>query len=160
MRSNRSGKTGIPEFEIEYDVLPTDKLKNVELVLDNFSGYQTVEQPVSLASPSDQSILIGNEKLWIRSVSRTSNGYDIVIAGKQFTFLDTDTLAVQAGVNRVPVASISKSRPWDLKNGNILWEQTYSFNTLEKPQFLLLDGFHYIKTYDKTITVPIADAKH
>jgi hypothetical protein len=160
MRSARSGKTGLTDFEIEYDVLPTDKLQSVELVLDNFTGYEQIEQPVSLAAPSDRSILLGEEKLWIRSVTRTSTGYDIVIAGKQFTFLDTETLAVQAGGTTVPVASISQSRPWDLKNGNILWERTYSFNTEEAPQLLLLDGFHYIKTYDETITVPIDGKKH
>ncbi|AIQ40073.1 DUF4179 domain-containing protein [Paenibacillus sp. FSL R5-0912] len=160
MRSARSGKTGLTEFEIEYDVLPTDKLQTVELVLDNFTGYEQIEQPVSLAAPSDRSILLGEEKLWIRSVTRTGYGYDIVIAGKQFTFLDTETLAVQAGGTTVPVTSISQSRPWDLKNGNILWERTYSFNTEEAPQFLLLDGFHYIKTYDETITVPTDGKKH
>lgn len=148
---------GAPEFIIEYDVLPTDKPQSVELVLDNFSGYQNVEEPISLALPSDRSVLVGEEKLWIRSVTRTANGYDIVIAGKQFTMLDKDTLAVQAGGAAVPVSSISDSRPWDLKNGNILWERTYSFQTTEKPEFLMMDGFHYIKFYRQTVPVPLGD---
>lgn len=160
MRTIPSNKKKLPAFEIEYDVLPTDRIKTVELVLHNFTGYEKVEQSISLASPSDRSIQIGPEKLWIRSVTRTSHGYDIVIARKQFTILETESLAVQAGGKTVPVASISLSRPWDLKNGNILWEQTYSFNTMEKPQSLLLDGFHYIKTYDETLTVPIDGKKH
>ncbi len=146
---------GILGFEIEFDVLPTDKIESVDLVLENFPGYQKVEEPISLASPSDQSINVGNEKVWIRSVTKTATGYDIVIARKQFTILETDNLSVQAGGIVVPVSSISSSRPWDLKNGNILWEQTYSFNTLEEPEDLLLNGFHYIKTYDKTITIPL-----
>ncbi|AIQ14016.1 DUF4179 domain-containing protein [Paenibacillus durus] len=150
MRSYRFG-----EFELEFDVLPTDKMETIEIVLENFAGYQKVEEPISLASPSDQSIKIGNEKIWIRSVTKTDTGYDIVIAGKQFTILETEDLSVQAGGIVIPVSSISSSRPWDLKNGNILWEQTYSFNTMEEPERLLLDGFHYIKTYDKTISIPI-----
>ncbi|ETT72408.1 hypothetical protein C173_13740 [Paenibacillus sp. FSL R7-277] len=155
MRGTNSSKKGTPEFIIEYDVLPTDKLQSVELVLDNFSGYQKVGQPIPLASPSDHSVTVGEEKLWIRSVSRTADGYDIVVAGKQFTMLDKDTLAVQAGGAAVPVSSISDSRPWDLKNGNILWERTYSFQTTEKPEFLEMDGFHYIKFYRHTIPVPL-----
>ncbi|MEK3834269.1 MULTISPECIES: DUF4179 domain-containing protein [unclassified Paenibacillus] len=157
MRGTNSSKKGTPEFIIEYDVLPTDKLQSVELVLDNFSGYQKVGQPIPLASPSDHSVTVGEEKLWIRSVSRTADGYDIVVAGKQFTMLDKDTLAVQAGGAAVPVSSISDSRPWDLKNGNILWERTYSFQTTEKPEFLEMDGFHYIKFYRHTIPVPLGD---
>lgn len=152
-------KKGTLGFELEFDVLPTDKIKTIELVLENFPGYQKVEEPISLASPSDQSIKIGNEKVWIRSVTKTDTGYDIVIARKQFTFLETGNLSVQAGDNVVPVSSISSSRPWDLKNGNILWEQTYSFNTMEEPEHLLLDGFHYIKTYDKTISIPVDQRK-
>ncbi|MDQ0195273.1 DUF4179 domain-containing protein [Paenibacillus wynnii] len=156
---NRFGEKGIPEFELEFDVLPTDKIETLELVLENFAGYQKVVDPISLASPSNQSITIGNEKVWIRSVTKTDAGYDIVIARKQFTILETKNLSVQSGDIVVPVSSISLSRPWDLKNGNILWEQTYSFNTMKKPEHLLLDGFHYIKTYDKTISIPIDDKK-
>ncbi|MEK3763047.1 DUF4179 domain-containing protein [Paenibacillus sp. FSL P4-0338] len=157
MRSGVNEKTGVAEFQIEYDVLPTDKPQSVELVLDNFSGYQKVEQPIPLASPSDHSVTVGQEKLWIRSVTRTADGYDIVIAGRQFTSLDKDTLAVQAGGATVPVTSISDSRKWDLKNGNILWERTYSFQTTEKPEFLQMDGFHYIKYYRQTIPVPVGE---
>lgn len=149
MRSDGSG------FKIEFDVLPTDKIKTIELVLENFPGYQKVKEPVSLAAPSDRSIKIGNEKIWIRSVTKTDTGYDIVIARKQFVHLETDHLSIQAGGNVVPVSSISASRPWDLKNGNILWENTYSFNTTDKPELLMLDGFHYIKTYNKTISLDI-----
>lgn len=155
MRGERFIEEGIAGFELEFDVLPTDKIETLELVLENFPGYQKVEEPISLASPSDLSIQLGDEKVWIRSVTKTDTGYDIVISRKQFTFLDTKNLSVQAGDIVVPVSSISLSRPWDLKNGNILWEQTYSFNTMEKPDLLLLDGFDYIKTYDKTISIPI-----
>ncbi|WP_339204665.1 DUF4179 domain-containing protein [Paenibacillus sp. FSL K6-3182] len=155
MQSDHSGEKGKAAFELEFDVLPTDKLETIELVLENFAGYQKIEEPISLASPSDLSIKIGNEKLWIRSVTKTDTGYDIVIARKQFTILETENLSVQSGDSVVPVSSISSSRPWDLKNGNILWEQTFSFNTEEEPAQLLLNGFSYIKTYDKTISIPM-----
>ncbi|OAB44939.1 DUF4179 domain-containing protein [Paenibacillus antarcticus] len=157
------GSRGLAEkgmgFELEFDVFPTDKIENVELVLENFPGYQKVEEPISLASPSDLSFKIGNEKVWIRSVIKTDTGYDIVIARNQFTLLETDNLSIQAGDSVVPVSTISVSRPWDLKNGNIMWEQTYSFNTMEEPKWLLLDGFNYIKTYDKTISIPVNNKK-
>lgn len=145
---------GIP-FVLEYEVIPTDKVETIELVLVNFPGTQKVEEPISLTSPSDQSIKLGNEKIWIRSITKTDTGYDVVIARKEFTFLKTDNLSVQAGGKAIPVSSISKSRPWDLKNGNILWEQTYSFNTSDKPDFLLLDEFDYIEKHNKTISIPI-----
>ncbi|MGG3283807.1 DUF4179 domain-containing protein [Paenibacillus solani] len=159
MSSSSYVKTGFPGFELEFDVLPTDKIETIELVLENSDGYQKVEKPISLASPSDQSIRIGGEKLWIRSVTKTDSGYDIVIARKQFTILETDSLSVQAGGNIVPVSSISASRAWDLNNGNILWEQTYSFATANKPEQLLLEGYRYIKTYDEKITIPIESKK-
>lgn len=159
MRSDRYAEKGIPGFELEYDVLPTDQIETIEIVLKSFDGYQKVAEPISLASPSDQSIQVGNEKLWIRSVTKTDAGYDIVIARKQFTILETDQLSVQTGGKKVPVSSISRSRPWDLKNGNILWEQTYSFDATNKPEFLLLDGYRYIKTYDQTVSIPIKTQK-
>lgn len=159
MRSVGFAEKDIPGFELEFDVLPTDKIETVELILENFGGYQKVEEPISLASPSDQSITVGNEKLWIRSVTKTGTGYDIVIARKQFTILETDNLSVQAGGSVVPVSTISKSRPWDLHNGNILWEQTYTFNTMEEPAHLLLNGYDYIKTYNKTISISINTKK-
>ncbi|GMK39636.1 hypothetical protein PCCS19_26900 [Paenibacillus sp. CCS19] len=155
-RGGRSTKKGDkPGFELEFEVLPTEKVDSMQIVLDDFSGYQKVDQPISLASPSDRSIRIGTEKLWIRSVTKTTNGYDIVIARKQFTMLDYDTIAVQAGGAKVPAAAISQARPWDLKNGNIMWEQTFTFKTDAKPESLLLDGFDYIKTYNQTITIPL-----
>lgn len=145
---------GIP-FVLEYDVIPSDKVESIELVLESFPGKQKVEEPISLASPSDQSIKLGSEKIWIRSVTKTDTGYDVVIARKQFTFLKTDNLSVQAGGKVIPVSSISDSRPWDLKNGNILWEQTYSFSTTDRPDYLLLDEFDYIEKHNKTISIPV-----
>ncbi len=155
MRSNHFNGKGFPEFEIEFDVLPTDKLETIELVLNNFVGYQKVDAPISLATPSDLSIVIGNEKLWIRSVTKTDAGYDIVIARKQFTILEPEKLLVQAGGIQVPVSSVTTPEPWDLKNGNILWEQTFSVETKDEPEYLMLDGFHYYKKYDQTISIPL-----
>ncbi|WP_025850990.1 DUF4179 domain-containing protein [Paenibacillus ehimensis] len=153
------GRTGAgghnPDFQLKFDPLPTDNIQSLELVLDNFEGYHKINEPISLASPSDQSIKVGDEKLWIRSVTKTDKGYDIVIARKQFTFLEKNNLSIQASGHVVPVSSISEERPWDLKNGNIMWEQTYSFNTTHKPEFLLVDGFKYIKTYNKKISIPV-----
>ncbi|ACT03131.1 DUF4179 domain-containing protein [Paenibacillus sp. JDR-2] len=144
-----------PTFEFSYDVLPTDKIESLEIVLDKFSGYQKITKPIPLTSPSDRSIKMSNEKLWIRSVTQTVSGYDIVIASKEFTILDTTNLFVQAGGKKVPIASRSVSRPWDLGNGNILREQTYSVQAQDKPEFLLVEGFHYIKEYNKKISIPI-----
>ncbi|GLX70618.1 DUF4179 domain-containing protein [Paenibacillus glycanilyticus] len=153
----RAQRIGDRSFEINYDVLPTDQIESIEVVLENFAGYQKMTEPISLAAPSDRSIKVGSEKLWVRSVTKTTNGYDIVIARKQFTILDKQNLAVQAGGKSVPVHSISMSCPWDLGNGNILWEQTYSVQTTDKPEALLLSGFHYIKTYNKSFTIPVGN---
>lgn len=142
-------------FVIKYEPFPTNPIQSIELVFKNSEGYHKINEPISLASPSDRSIRVGDEKLWIRSVTKSETGYDVVIARKKFTFLDTDHLSVQAGGNIVPVSSISKERPWDLKNGNIMWEQTYSFDTTDKPEFLLVDGYQYIKAYNKKISIPV-----
>lgn len=158
-RSGYLTKTGAPGYELEFDVFPTDKIETIELVLETSAGFQKVEKPISLASPSDQSFKIGDQKVWIRSVTKTETGYDIVIARKQFTIPETDNLSIQAGGKKVPVSSISSSRQWDLQNGNILWEQTYSFNTTDQPEFLLIDGFYYIKTYNKSISIPVDSNK-
>lgn len=148
-----------PDFRLKFDPFPTDNIQSIELELVNFEGYHNIQEPISLASPSDRSIQIGDEKFWIRSVTKTATGHDVVIARKQFTFLKTDTLSIQAGSKVTPVSSISKERLWDLKNGNILWEQTYSFNTTDKPEFLLVDGYQYIKTYKKKISIPVDNKK-
>ncbi|UHA73379.1 DUF4179 domain-containing protein [Paenibacillus sp. 481] len=173
-RSIRSGKTKLyvngtevesrgmsvsgTQFELEFAVFPTDKIESIELKLVNFGAYHKVKEPISLASPSDRSIKVGDEKLWIRSVTQTTSGYDIVIARDQFlcfVCFEHYSLSIQADGNVVPVSSISKARPWDLKNGNVLWENTYSFKTTVKPEFLLMDGFQYIKTYNKKVAIPV-----
>ncbi|MCR8842650.1 DUF4179 domain-containing protein [Paenibacillus sp. SC116] len=151
----RGGEAHSPEFERKFDMLPTDKIESIELVLDTFTGFHKLEQPISLAKPSERSIKIGDEKLWIRSVTKTDTGYNVVIARREFTLLKTDNLAVKAGGNVVPVSSISESRPWDLKNNNIMRENTYSFHTMDKPESLLLEGFTYLKTYNKKISIPV-----
>ncbi|WP_028545562.1 DUF4179 domain-containing protein [Paenibacillus taiwanensis] len=144
-----------PDFQLKFDPFPTDHIESLELELVNFEGYHNIQEPISLATPSDRSIRVGDEKFWIRSVAQTATGYDVVIARKQFTFLDTETLSVQAGGKVIPVSSISDERQWDLKNGNILWEQTYSFITTDKPEFLLVEGYQYMKTYKKKISIPV-----
>lgn len=144
-----------PDFQLKFNPFPTDNIQSIELELVNFEGTHNIQEPISLASPSDRSVQIGDEKFWIRSVTKTAAGYDVVIARKQFTYLKTDTMSVQAGGKVIPVTSISDERQWDLKNGNILWEQTYSFNTTDKPEFLLVDGYQYIKTYNKKISIPV-----
>ncbi|NMO94461.1 DUF4179 domain-containing protein [Paenibacillus lemnae] len=157
--SDRYIEEGVLGFILEFDVLPTDQLESIELLYERGEGFQKVDAPVPLDSPSDRSIKVGNEKLWIRSVTKTAAGYDVVIARKQFTILDSDQVFVRAGGKQVPVASVSGSRPWDLNNGNILWENTYSFNTTDKPESLLLDGFYYLKTYNETVTIPLDNKK-
>ncbi|QHW29911.1 DUF4179 domain-containing protein [Paenibacillus rhizovicinus] len=149
----------ITDFELDYDVLPSDKIESMDIVLENFTGYQKVTEPISLTSPSDRSIRIGTEKVFVRSVTKTASGYDIDIARAQFTQLDTDHLFVQAGGKQVPIASISQARPWDLGNNNVFWEQTYAVKTADKPELLLLTGFHYIKPYKKTVSIPIGTDK-
>ncbi|MCG7407024.1 DUF4179 domain-containing protein [Paenibacillus sp. ACRRX] len=152
-RSRAGGSN--PDFQLKFEPLPTDHIQSLELELVNFEGYHKIQEPILLASPSDRSIKIGDEKFWIRSVTQTAAGYDVVIARKQFTFLDTDGLSIRAGGNVIPVSSISEERQWDLKNGNILWEQTYSFITTDKPDFLLVEGYQYIKTHKKKISIPV-----
>ncbi|MCM3127021.1 DUF4179 domain-containing protein [Paenibacillus provencensis] len=154
MESQYDAATGLSEFELGFDALPTDEIRSLELILKNSSGYHNQQETISLVSPSDQSIKMGSEKLWIRSVSKTDTGYDIVMATKQFTILENDNIFVQAGGTEVPVSSISSERPWDLNNGNILWERTYSFNTTDQPESLILGGYHYIKTYNKIVPIP------
>ncbi|MFC4809600.1 DUF4179 domain-containing protein [Paenibacillus sp. GCM10023250] len=158
-RMTTSSVNGRAEFELDYDVLPTDKIESLAIVLDSFPGYQQVTEPISLTSPSDRSLRFGTEKVFIRSVTKTASGYDIVIARAQFTELDTDSLFVQAGGKRVPVAAISQARPWELGKNNVFWEQTYSVHTADKPERLLLSGFHYMKSYRMTIPIPTGAAK-
>lgn len=148
---NSGSESENADFDLEFDVLPTDEINNLYLVLKSFPGQHKVEEPISLRNPSDRSIKVGPEKLWIRSVTPTDKGYDIVIARKQFVHLEKENLSVKAEGATVPVSRISDEKPWDLKNGNILWEQTYSFNTKEKPELLLLEGFDYIETYNTKI---------
>jgi len=143
------------DFQLNFDPFPTRSIQSIELVLENFEGYHKINDPIPLGSPSDRSIKVGDEKFWIRSVTKTGAGYEIVIARNQFTFLDKGSLSVQAGGKIIPVSSVSAERQWDLNNGNILWEQTYSFNTRDKPEFLLADGYQYIKTYKKKISIPV-----
>ncbi len=66
---SQSSLTGM-KFDIHFDALP-EQLDSLELVMNEFVGYQRLEETISLASMSEKPILLGEKELWIKDVSTT-----------------------------------------------------------------------------------------
>ncbi|SDW71398.1 hypothetical protein [Paenibacillus sp. PDC88] len=79
--------TGLNDFELRFDTLQTEEISSLEILVKDSSGYYKTPESISLASPSDQSIKMGSERISIRSMSKTDTGYDVVIEASRSSYM-------------------------------------------------------------------------
>lgn len=146
-RSSLQGR----KFDIRYDALPK-RLDSLQLVVNEFVGYQELDERISLSSLESEKILLDGKELWINKVITTAQGVEITIATNDDVMLDGVSIESKGESTslKTTINQISKKQ-----NGREMKERTLLFETTIEPEFLLIEGFHYMKPYNKVIEIPI-----
>jgi len=146
-RSSLQGR----KFDIRYDALPK-QLESLQLVVNEFVGYQELGEKISIASINNEKILLDGKELWINKVVTTAQGVEITIASDDDVMLDGVSIESQGESTSLKTAVNQNPKK---QNGREMKERTLLFETTIEPEFLLIEGFHYMKPYNKIIEIPI-----
>ncbi len=146
---SQSSFNGI-KFDIRYDSLPKE-LYSLELVMKEFVGYQMVKEKISLASMDDEPITLDGKELLVKDVSTTSEGVEITIATDDDVMLDGVSIETKKELTslKTTVNQIKAKQ----KNGRVMKERTLLFDTTVEPEYLLIEGIHYMKPYKNVIEI-------
>ncbi|KAB2330747.1 DUF4179 domain-containing protein [Cytobacillus depressus] len=140
------------KFDIRYDALPK-QLDSLELVMKKFVGYQKLEEKISLASASNRPIPLSGKELWIKKVSVTSQGVEITIATDDDVMLDG--VSIQTQKEMTPLRTIVNQTYTHQEDGKVIKERTLLFDTKIEPKYLLIEGMHYMKSYNMKMKIPV-----
>lgn len=140
-------------FELRYGALP-ENLESLQLVVREFPGYRKLAEKVdlTLVSPKEPIALAGKE-LWVKSVKPTEEGTEIILMTDDDVLLDGVSLETTKGT--ADLRTTIGQTETKSENGRILKERTLLFASTGKPQYLLIQGMHYRKTYDKVVEIPL-----
>lgn len=152
MGSGTQSSLGRRTFDIRYDTLPKE-LHSLELVFNEFIGYQKLEETLSLASMGNEPYILEGKKLWVKDVSKTSRGMEITIATDEDVMLDGVSIATKDEITSLNTTINQKNV--EQQDGSVLKERTLLFDTIIQPEDLLIKGMHYMKTYHKVIEIPV-----
>lgn len=139
-------------FEILYDALP-QQLQSLELVMDHFVGYQSLNQKLPLENAGADPFKLGEENLWVKDVSVTADHVEVTIATADDVMLDGVSLETQG--ENTPLQTTVRQDLVKQADGTLLKQRTLLFNAKNKPEYLLIKGMHYMKAYNETIAIPI-----
>ncbi|CAG9609164.1 DUF4179 domain-containing protein [Pseudoneobacillus rhizosphaerae] len=148
---SNSSLTG-KKFDIRYDALPK-KLNSLELVMKEFVGYQKLDKKISLASISDSPINLGGKDLWIKKMATTSQGVEITIATADDVMLDGVSIQTQKDIT--PLRTTVNQLHTKLDENKEVKERTLLFDSTAKPEYLLIEGMHFMKSYNQKMEIPV-----
>ncbi|WMT40407.1 DUF4179 domain-containing protein [Paenibacillus sp. D2_2] len=143
---------GGKKFDLRYDALP-EKVQTLELVMKQFVGYQSLDKKLSLETISAEPFKMDGKDLWIKDVSITAENVEITIATEDDVMLDGVSIETQG--ENTPLQTTVRQDLIKQADGTILKERTLLFDTKNKPEYLLIKGMHYMKTYNKVIKIPV-----
>ncbi|WP_223701648.1 DUF4179 domain-containing protein [Sutcliffiella deserti] len=142
------------KFEINFDALP-ESLTSLELVVKEFVGYQKLNDEISLSSIEETPIELGGKALWIKDVSNTSQGVEITIATEEDVMLDGVYIGDEN--NKVEILT-TQNQTHDKQADGREWKvRTIVFDTKIDPDYLLIEGMHFMKKYNKKIEIPVGE---
>ncbi|MEH7111434.1 DUF4179 domain-containing protein [Neobacillus niacini] len=140
------------KFDIRYNALPK-QLNSLELVIKEFVGYQRLEEKITLSSISNGPITLGGKELWIKNVSTTSQGVEITIATVGDVMLDGVSIQTQEEIT--PLKTTVNQIYTKQEDGREVKERTLLFDSPTNPEYLLIEGMHYVKEYNKKLEIPV-----
>lgn len=140
-------------FELRYDALP-EELESLQLVVRAFNGYEKLDEKINLThSSAAEPVWMNGKELWISNVKLTGEGAEITIMTEDDVLLDGVSLETTEGIAELRT-TIGQTET-KLEDGRILKERTLLFNSTGQPEYLLIQGIHYKKRYDKVVEIPL-----
>lgn len=136
------------DLEIYYDRLPKD-IDTLELVVDKFTGYQTLNKTIALSGDDEQSEEIHGKELIIRKIEKTAEGIQVTIATEPDILLEG--LSIQSKGKSTPLHTTLRADLRDDENGETYNERVLLFDSEELPDTLTIEGMHYAKSYGEHI---------
>lgn len=136
------------DIEIYYDQLPTE-IDTLELVVEKFVGYQSLNEAIELSGDDEQSEEIHDKELIIRKIEKTKEGIQVTIATEQDVLLEG--VSIQSKGKSTPLHTTLRADLLDGENGETYNERVLLFNTDELPDTLSIEGMHYAKSYGELI---------
>ncbi|GGE61313.1 DUF4179 domain-containing protein [Priestia taiwanensis] len=149
--SNSSTLIG-DKFEIRYDALPK-QLDSLQLVIKEFAGYETLHTEIPLTMTKNDPIMLANKELWIKNVANTSRGVEVTIATDDDMMLDG--VSIKGQNTSVSLQTTVMQNDKKQENAQMMKERTLLFDTTIKPEYLVIDGMHYMKAYDEVVEIVI-----
>lgn len=148
---NRSALNG-RKFELNFDALPK-QLDSLELVMKEFVGYQSLKEKISLESIGGEPISLNGKDLLLKDVSKTSEGVEITIATDEDVMLDG--VSIETKDELIPLKTTVRQHYPEQEDGRVWKERTMLFDTKIEPEYLIIEGMHYMKPYDHIIEIPV-----
>lgn len=142
-------------FNINYDSLP-EKLDSLEIVMKDFVGYQKLNEKLSITTIQDEPFSLDDHtdrRLWVNKVTKTSEGVEVTIATDHDVMLDG--VSVQSGNEITPLQTTLHQIVAKQTDGSLMKERTLLFDTTLEPEYLLIDGMHYMKEYNQKIELRV-----
>ena len=86
-------------------------------------------------------------------MSTTSQGVEITIATDDDVMLDGVSLKTQKEV--IPLKTTVNQTYTKQEDGKEVKERTLQFDSMARPEYLLIEGMHYLKVYNKKMEIPV-----
>lgn len=148
IKSSPAGTT----FDLNFDVIPKD-VNSLQLVVKRFVGYEQLDQRIDLKSISDEPIAIGEEIIQVADVQKTDRGIEVMIVTTDQVRLEG--VSIVNGTQETELETTINQEYVEKSENSLMKKRTLVFNTSTMPEYLQIDGMHYMKTYDKTIDIPV-----
>ncbi|MDV2682912.1 DUF4179 domain-containing protein [Alkalihalophilus lindianensis] len=140
------------DFDIRYDALP-EQLDSLEIVMNKFVGYAAVDEKISLAHAESTPLVLGERELLVNEVVATEQGIEVKLATDDDVMLDG--VSIEAEDQWIPLTTTLNQTYFIDENGREWKERTLLFKGLQAPDFLVIEGMHYMKVYDVGFEIPV-----
>ncbi|WP_368505005.1 DUF4179 domain-containing protein [Alkalihalophilus sp. As8PL] len=140
------------DFDIRYDALP-EPIHSLELIMKEFVGYATIDEKISLAHAESTSFDIGERELRVNEVVATEQGVEVKLATDGDIMLDG--VSIEAKGQLIPLITTLNQTYLIDENGREWKERTLLFEGVQAPDFLVIEGMHYMKVYDVGFEIPV-----
>ncbi|MFD2131219.1 DUF4179 domain-containing protein [Pseudogracilibacillus auburnensis] len=147
-----TGPTGTT-FDIQYHTLP-EELDSLQVMVRKFIGYEEINKQIQFGPDKNEFFtLYEEEEMIVKQVEETSRGIEVTIATDEYVLLDGVSIVTKKGT--IPLqTTIGEDYSMQI-NGVYMKERTLVFDTTETPEQLSIEGIHFLKTYNKTIDIPV-----
>ncbi|WP_060203275.1 DUF4179 domain-containing protein [Sporosarcina koreensis] len=150
--SGITSSLGGAKFELRFSALPK-KLDSLELVVNEFVGYTTVNEQIPLSTTAEQPFKMNGYDLWVKDAVKTDAGVEITIATDEDVLLDDVSVEGQDGI--VPLETTLRQNYETTENEKVVKVRTLLFATDALPDTLQIKGMHHMKAVGEKIEIPV-----